>query len=122
MIDEIPIEQSEPVVEETIPEEEPKVEVVEETPKKGRGRPKGSVVDKPKKVEPKVKVKAKAKAKKPKPLPIHEESESEEEYQAPMYDTRAIASEVISMLSNRHMDRSQQKREKYRSWFQNPQY
>ena len=130
MIDEIPIEQSEPVVEETIPEEEPKVEVVEETPKKGRGRPKGSVADKPKKVEiPKVKpkVKPKAKAKKPKPSPIHEESESEEEeeYQAPqqpMYDTRAIASEVISMLSNRHMDRSQQKREKYRSWFQNPQY
>ena len=84
------------------------------------------MVNKPKKVEPKVK---KTKAK-PKPKKVQEEySESEEEYeehrqqqQQPVYNTRDIASEVINMLSNRHLDRSTAKREKYRSWFQTPQY
>ncbi len=35
-------------------------------------------------------------------------------------DTRAIAAEVLTMLSNRHADRSAAKRDKYRSWFANP--
>ena len=115
MIEEIPIENpDQPVeVEETIIEESP----VEE-PKKTRGRPKGSV--KPKREEPKAKAKPK---KVPKPK-VHYESEEEpeEEIVPPVYDTRAIASEVIAMLSSRHLDRSAQKREKYRSWLQNPQY
>ena len=121
MIVEIPIE-NEVEVEAVI--EEP-AEIIEEEPKKtGRGRPKG-VLNKPKKVEPKVK---KTKAK-PKPKVQEEYSESEEEYeehrqqqQQPVYNTRDIASEVINMLSNRHLDRSTAKREKYRSWFQTPQY
>ena len=33
-------------------------------------------------------------------------------------DTRAIAAEVLHLLSNRHVERAAQKREKYRSWFQ----
>ena len=77
------------------------------------------------------KLNLKLKKTKPKPKPkVQEEySESEEEYeehrqqqQQPAYNTRNIASEVISMLSNRHLDRSNAKREKYRSWFQTPQY
>jgi len=116
MIDEIPIEDS-PV---EVNVQDP-VEIVE-PPKKSRGRPKG-VVNKPKakpKVEPEVE-KPKPRVKKPKP--VYEESEDEYETpQQPTYNTRDIASEVISMLSNRHLDRSAQKREKYRSWFQNPQY
>ena len=68
------------------------------------------------------------KKKKPKPPP----SESEEEevtpprqrkkqqplpqvYEPP--DTTAIAAQVLHMLSNRHLDRSAAKREKYRTWF-----
>ena len=110
-MDEIPIE-TEVKVEAVI--EEPAEVIEEEHKKAGRGRPKG-VVNKPKKVEPKVK---KTKPK-PKPKKVQEEySESEEEYeehrqqqQQPVYNTRDIASEVISMLSNRHLDRSTAKRE-----------
>ena len=121
MIEEIPIE-----TEVEVGAVEEPAQVIEEEPKKtGRGRPKG-VMNKPKKVETKVK---KTKPK-PKPKKVQEEySESEEEYeehrqqqQQPVYNTRDIASEVINMLSNRHLDRSTAKREKYRSWFQTPQY
>ena len=117
MIDEIPIENSDVIVEaETVIDD--LVQIVTE-PKKGRGRPKG-VVNKPKAVakapEPKAKMKAKAKKK---PV-IQYEEESDDEYEPvtqPQYNTRDIASEVINMLSNRHLDRSNLKREKYRSWF-----
>jgi hypothetical protein len=109
MIDEIPIEISESSdkIIESIEEEEAVIEV-----KKGRGRPKG-VVNKKEKPVPKAKVK-KVKVKQ------IIESESEEEYvpQQQQYSTHDIASEVISMLSNRHLDRRLQKRDKYRSWFQ----
>ena len=37
---------------------------------------------------------------------------------SPEMDTRAIAAEVLHLLSNRHVERAAQKREKYRSWFQ----
>ncbi len=94
---------------------------------KPKGRPKGSLGKKkteeatPKKT-PKKKVK----------IPPPSESEQEEEpppkrrratpqpvvYEPP--DTRAIAAEVLSMLSTRHLDRTAAKREKYRSWFANP--
>ena len=119
MIDEIPIENSDqPIEAETVTEDQQVAEVVEE-PKKTRGRPKGTVK---KKEEPKAKPKPK-KVPKPK-VQTYDEDEPEpyEEAAQPMYDTRAIASEVIAMLSNRHLDRSAQKRDKYRSWFQNPQY
>jgi len=126
MIDELPIENPEPMQEVVEPRE------IEEPPKKTRGRPKGSC--KPKKEE----AKAAVKPKKSKPLvqseceeehrsrpkkvqhEYEDQSSNEEAYRD--IDTRAIAAEVISMLSNRHMDRSAQKREKYRSWFQTPQY
>ena len=32
-------------------------------------------------------------------------------------DARVIAAEVLHLLSNRHIERNQAKREKYRSWF-----
>ena len=37
---------------------------------------------------------------------------------SPERDTRAIAAEVLHLLSNRHVERNAAKREKYRSWFQ----
>ena len=117
MIDEVPIENSDQPVE--VEEEHVVVDVPVVEPKKQRGRPKGTV--KPKKEEPKAKVKPK-KIPKPKKIQYASEESEEEEIVPPVFDTRAIASEVISMLSNRHMDRSNQKREKYRSWFDNPQY
>ena len=119
MIDEIPIENSDVIVEAETVVDDHVVEIVTEA-KKGRGRPKG-VVNKPKAApkapEPKAKMKAKAKKK---PVIQEYEEESDDEYepvQQPQYNTRDIASEVINMLSNRHLDRSNLKREKYRSWF-----
>ena len=116
MTDEIPIEKSDQSVEveeNIVEQEEPVAE-----PKRQRGRPKGTI--KPRKEEPKAKPK---KTPKPKVPTYESEDEAPEELEVrPIYDTRAIAAEVISMLSNRHLDRSAQKREKYRSWFQNPQY
>jgi len=49
------------------------------------------------------------------PSPQGESASSE----SPAMDTRAIAAEVLHLLSNRHVERSQAKRAKYRSWFQN---
>ena len=79
------------------------------------------MVNKPKAVakapEPKAKMKPKAKKK---PIIQEYEEESDDEYEPvkqPQYSTKDIASEVINMLSNRHLDRSNLKREKYRSWF-----
>ena len=37
---------------------------------------------------------------------------------SPEMNTRAIAAEVLHLLSNRHVERAAAKREKYRSWFQ----
>ena len=100
---------------------------------KRRGRPPGAR-NKPKAV---VIPETKPKAKKPKARPQTPE-ESEEEAPPPPRrrraprpiseasqdsvspdppDTRAIAAEVLNILSNRHQDRSQARREKYASWF-----
>ena len=105
-------------------------EIVEPAPQaKKRGRPKGS---KNKKEETPAVPKPRKKIKIASPP-----SESEEEEKPPpkrrrvaapqptppVYeppDTRAIAAEVLTMLANRHVDRSAAKREKYRSWFANP--
>ena len=62
----------------------------------------------------------------PKPKPVIEQepevSQSSSSSYEPM-DTRQIAAEVLHLLSNRHMERSEARRAKYRSWFQNnPQY
>ena len=35
----------------------------------------------------------------------------------PVMDTRQVASEVLQLLSNRHVDQATARREKYRSWF-----
>ena len=43
-------------------------------------------------------------------------SEQAQVYEPP--DSRQIAAEVLSMLSSRHLDLRQAKREKYRGWFQ----
>ena len=37
---------------------------------------------------------------------------------APVMDTRQVASEVLQLLSDRHLNQSTARREKYRSWFQ----
>ena len=36
---------------------------------------------------------------------------------APVMDTRQVASEVLQLLSNRHVNQATARREKYRSWF-----
>ena len=36
---------------------------------------------------------------------------------APVVDTRQVASEVLQILSNRHVNQATARREKYRSWF-----
>ena len=100
---------------------------------KPKGRPKGSL-GKKKQEETTDDVSHKTpKKKKTKPPPPSESEEEEKPspkrrratprpqpvvYEPP--DTRTIAAEVLAMLSNRHLDRSAAKREKYRSWLANP--
>ncbi len=96
---------------------------------KPKGRPKGSLGKKQtEEATPKTTPKKNVK--------IHPPSESDEEEEPPPKrrraipqpqpvvseppDTRAIAAEVLAMLSHRHLDLSAAKREKYRSWFANP--
>ena len=109
-----------------------------------RGRPKG-VANKPKTVqvveevaiEPPKEAKAKetkakeAKAKpapkKPKKVRVVPPSDSEDEPAPPPkrrkelpppLDTRHIASEVLQLLSDRHVEKKHAQRQKYASWFQ----
>ena len=133
MIDEVPIDDT--PEETTVPES---VVVV-----KKRGRPKGAP-NKPKVVPIPKPPKA---AKKQVQAPIEEEeepvkakrrrvkapspSDSEQEEPAPRkqgqsrhraispapLDTRQVASEVLQLLSNRHVNQATARREKYRSWF-----
>ena len=139
IIEEIPIVSEEAQPEEAQPVTEP-VDVEEETPApapKKRGRPVGAknkakVVAAPKAVKPKPKKKAQ-----PPPPSDDEEEESEEEYQPPRrkararaapreeeyeeaapLDPRLVAAEMLSMLSQRNVDRTAAKRQKYASWFQ----
>ena len=109
-----------------------------ETVAKKRGRPKGSVnraklaATKPK---PETKSKPKPKTRRP---PTPEESadetppprkrrahrqdyeESQDSVSPEQPTSRDIAAEVLSLLSNRHIETKAAKRNKYRSWFQQP--
>ena len=141
IIEEVPIAD---VAEEAAPTTAVAAEVAEEVeaeapaPKK-RGRPPGSrnkpkaAPVAPKEAEPKPKAKRAPR----KVVEVEEEEESEEEAPPPPKkkrapvrqmsqdsvtpeppDTRQIAAEVLHLLSNRHVERAQAKRDKYRSWFQ----
>ena len=140
VIEEIPISD---VAEESVPvaavEAEEEIEAEAPAPKK-RGRPPGARnKSKAAPAAPKAEPEAKPKAKKAprKVVQVEEEEESEEEYAPPPKrkraavrqvspdsvtpeppDTRQIAAEVLHLLSNRHVERAQAKRDKYRSWFQ----
>ena len=142
IIEEIPIAD---VAEEAAPTTAVAAEVAEEVeaeapaPKKSRGRPPGAknkpkaAPAAPKEAEPKPKAKRAPR----KVAQVEEEEESEEEAPPPPKlkrapsrqmsqdslqpeppDTRQIAAEVLHLLSNRHVERAQAKRDKYRSWFQ----
>ena len=133
-IEEIPIvseeaqpdEQADPLTDEVPVEEQ---EPTAPAPKR-RGRPAGAK----NKAKPKV-VAAKPKKKAP-PPPSESESEEEEyepprrktrsrapvqeEYEEePPLDPRQVAAEMLSMLSQRNVDRNAAKRQKYASWFPN---
>ena len=106
-----------------------------------RGRPKG-VANKPKTVQvveevaiepPKEAkeakaVKTKPAPKKPKKVRVAAPSDSEDEpapppkrrkeMPPPPPDTRQIASEVLQLLSDRHVEKKHAQRQKYASWFQ----
>ena len=86
-------------------------------PKK-RGRPKGAVNKKPKpKARPPT---PESDEETPDPPPVRRRNDPtpREDSVSPPPDTRAIAAEVLHLLSNRHVERTNAKREKYRSWFQ----
>ena len=130
-IEEIPIDSSEPAVPESDATTGPPPEesdVPPPAPKK-RGRPAGSLNKKtkakqkpvPKEEEPEpvnVAPKKRAAPKRPRTKVRTPESDSPDSVYPQPPDTRAIAAEVIAMLSNRHLERAEAKRQKYRSWFQ----
>ena len=134
IIEEIPIvseeaqpDEVDPATEDAPVEEQ---EPIAPAPKR-RGRPAGAK----NKAKPKV-VAAKPKKKAP-PPPSESESEEEEyeppprkherktraapreesEEEEPVLDARQVAAEMLSMLSQRNVDRNQAKRQKYASWF-----
>ncbi len=128
LIEEIPINSEETQINaEETPTNAEEIQInAEETPApKKRGRPVGA------------KSKAKAKVKKAPVIIDSEESEEEppppkkkkrrpaddiEEYHPPLPTSRDVAMEVSGMLSDRNTQRTNQRRAKYASWFQNPQY
>ena len=132
MIEEVPI----------VDTEESAVVAPEPIVVKKRGRPKGApnkpkVVPKPPKAPKKqpappseseeepVPVKAKKKRALPPPSSSDEEPAPKKPRRprartispAPVVDTRQVASEVLQILSNRHVNQAMARREKYRSWF-----
>ena len=142
-IEEVPIEGSD-----TQASDAPEAAPVEAAPAapavvaRKRGRPKG-VANKPKTVQvveevaiepPKEAKEAKAKEAKAKPAPkkpkkvrVVPPSDSEDEPAPPPkrrkevpppLDTRHIASEVLQLLSDRHVEKKHAQRQKYASWFQ----
>ena len=141
MIEEVPINSGE-VTE--APEEPPEVvsDVVTPTPKK-RGRPAGSkgkpkppkppmeveeeeeapeeVAPKPKKAVPKKKAVEAVRKKAAKKKPVVQSSDSEEEPRERRAgtDPRAVAMEVMQLLSNQHAGRVAARRQKYAGWFAN---
>ncbi len=140
IIEEVPIAD---VAEESAPATAVATEIAEEVeaeapaPKK-RGRPPGAKNKaKAAPAAPKAEPKPKAKRAPRKVVEVEEEEESEEEAPPPpkkkrapvrqmsqdsvtpeQQDSRQIAAEVLHLLSNRHVERAQAKRDKYRSWFQ----
>ena len=138
VIEEIPIE-STPVAEVDVGAEEAQAPAPPEPAAKRRGRPKGSKnrvkeTPAPRAAEPAPKRKTRAaatppsseseeelpppKAKKTKRKPVAADSSEEDMPPQQPLDSRAVAAEVLQMLSQRHLDLRQAKREKYRSWFQ----
>ena len=126
VIEEIPIEEAATM-------EEIAAEATETPPEKPkRGRPKGSKNKAPKNAD----VPEETKAPKPKqprkrrppspqsesPPPLRRRrapvAELQQPEPAPPPDSRQIAAEVLQLLSTRHLDLRQAKREKYRAWFQ----
>ena len=129
---EVPLE---PLAEEPVSEENT---VVQEPPKRGRGRPHGSK-NKPKAAlpappppeplpapAPKMKAKAKAsKKRRPVYVQYEEDSESSEEQRpprkraaAPELDRTALAAEVLGLLSQTHAAKATARQNNYRAWFQ----
>ena len=141
-IEEVPIEGSD-----TQASDAPEAAPVEAAPAapvvvaRKRGRPKG-VANKPKTVQLVEEVaieppkpakeakaaKAKPAPKKPKKVRVAAPSDSEDEpapppkrrkeMPPPPPDTRQIASEVLQLLSDRHVEKKHAQRQKYASWFQ----
>ena len=120
-----------PILDAPIAEAVEEPEPVEAAPKK-RGRPKGSA-NKPKAVVVKAKPK---RAPKKQATPVESEEddtpppaprksrrvcveESEDSVSPPRATTQDIAAEVLQLLSNRHVDRTTARRQKYASWFPN---
>ncbi len=116
---EIPINSEE--ISEQVTESDPLPEAAPKPKPKPKGRPKGAVGKKKKEPvdEPQKKPK---KTKAPPPSESEEEAPPRKRVQQPVCqpDNRAIAAEVLHMLSSRHLDRTAAKRDKYRSWFSNP--
>jgi len=72
---------------------------------------------KPKKTAPK---KAAPKKAVPKKKPVVQSSDSEEETEKRAgTDARAVAAEIMQLLSNQHASRATARRQKYAGWFQN---
>ena len=130
---EVPLE---PLAEEPVSEENT---VVQEPPKRGRGRPPGSKNKQPKATlpapappepppapTPKPKAKASAsKKRKPVYVQYQEDSESSEEQRpprkraaAPELDRTALAAEVLGLLSQTHAAKATARQNNYRAWFQ----
>ena len=124
VIEEIPIEEA-ATMEEVVAEA---TEAPPEKPK--RGRPRGSKNKAPQRntsvPEEAPKPKRAAKRRPPSPQsrspspPRHSRASFAlpEPERPPPLDSRQIAAEVLQILSTRHLDLRQAKREKYRTWFQ----
>ena len=129
IIEEIPIvseeaqpDEVDPVTEDAPVEEEPTAPA----PKR-RGRPAGAKNKaKPKVVAAKIKKKAQPPSEseseeeeyEPPPRRKRSRAPVQEEYEEePPLDPRQVAAEMLTMLSQRNVDRNQAKRQKYASWF-----
>ena len=122
VIEEIPIEEA-ATMEEVVATETP-------PEKRKRGRPKGSKNKAPKNADvPEEAPKPKQPRKRRPPSPQSESPPPlrrrrapaavlQQPEPAPPLDSRQIAAEVLQLLSTRHLDLRQAKREKYRAWFQ----
>jgi pyruvate dehydrogenase E2 component (dihydrolipoamide acetyltransferase) len=96
----------------------PKVKRAEPAPEpEPEPEPESAPEPKPKKTAPKKAVPKKAV---PKKKPVVQSSDSEEETEKRAgTDARAVAFEVMQLLSNQHASRVAARRQKYAGWFQN---